>query len=50
NDGQTISPPRKRKEKANPCSGCEGKAVEGKQLCLLCIQKLAAATSPTPVQ
>ncbi|CAH2221840.1 Hypothetical predicted protein [Pelobates cultripes] len=41
----STAPSRKRREKATPCSGCEGKAVDGKQLCTDCLQKIATSSS-----
>ncbi|CAH2315230.1 Hypothetical predicted protein [Pelobates cultripes] len=48
---QSISsPPRKRRQKSDPCAGCDGKALEGKPLCLNCFQKVATPAAVTPTQ
>ncbi|CAH2219461.1 Hypothetical predicted protein, partial [Pelobates cultripes] len=51
NGEQTVSsPPRKRRQKSDPCAGCDGKALEGKQLCLNCLKKVATPAAVTPTQ
>ncbi|CAH2251528.1 Hypothetical predicted protein [Pelobates cultripes] len=51
NGEQSVSsPPQKRRQKADPCAGCEGKAMEGKHLGLNCLQKVAAPSSLKPTQ
>ncbi|CAH2314958.1 Hypothetical predicted protein, partial [Pelobates cultripes] len=51
NGEQSISsPPRKRRQKSDPCAGCDGKALEGKKLCLDCLQKVTTPAAVTPTQ